>query len=122
MDTSLLIASIQARIPELDKLIGQKNKVYQKMLDDLDKIEFVPSKEHFALTLNKNIDIVLTDIRTLTGEKILLNSKLDELTNARAKEIEMAMFRWRDASLNPFGNPRLAGILQNPFLVSPATN
>jgi hypothetical protein len=122
MDSSLLIASIQARIPELDKLISQKNKVYQKMLDDLDKIEFVPSKGQFALTLNKNIDIVLTDIRTLTGEKILLNSKLDELTNARAKEIEMSLFRWRDSSLNPFDNPKLAGILQNPFLVSPATN
>lgn len=92
------------------------------MLDDLDKIEFVPSKEQFALTLNKNIDNVLTEIRSLSGEKILLNCKLDELTNARAKEIEMAMFSWRDSSLNPFSNPKFAKLLQNPFLVSPATN
>ena len=92
------------------------------MLDDLDKIEFVPINEQFALTLNNNIDNVLTEIRTLNGEKILLNCKLDELTIARTREIEMAMIGWRDASLNPFSNPKLAGILQNPFLVSPATN
>ncbi len=122
MDTSLQIQAIELQIKALEKELSQKSKVYQKMLDDLDKIEFVPSKETYAISLNKNIDKVLADIRSIESNISILKVSLETLSRTRVNEITNAMIEWRSKTINPFNNPSLAGILQNPFLVSPATN
>ena len=122
MDTSLHIHALEIEIKRVDLVLGQKSKVYQKMMDDLSTIKYEKSKEHFVVSLNKNIDKVLAEIMDMNQKLTIMKASLESLTRSRDLEIMKSMVEWRSKTINPFSNPSLAGILQNPFLVSPATN
>lgn len=122
MDTSFHLQALKTEIEGAEKILSQKSKVYQKMMDDLSKIEDIPGMEKVSSALNKNIDKVLKEILGLNSKLTILKSSKETLDSLHVVEVMVAMSEWRAETINPFSNPALAGILQNPFLVSPKTN
>lgn len=122
MDTSYHIHALKIEIEGTEKTLSQKSKVYQKMMDDLSKIEDIPGMEKVSDSLNKNIDKVLREILGLNSKLTTLKSSKESLDSLHVVEVMAAMSEWRSKTINPFANPALSGILKNPFLVSPTTN
>lgn len=115
------IKILEEHISSFNKQLGDKYLLFEKMERDYELIEFDPKRESSATTLKKNINIVLGEITMINMKISSIRNRINKLQDERLRQLDSMMSGWSASVINPFGNPRLAGILNNPFLVSPAT-